>query len=37
MTTISKIRRKLVQLFYPSVKYAEKIGVNFPMGGTSIR
>lgn len=32
MVIIKKIRRKIVQLLYPSVKYAKKIGVNFSIG-----
>ena len=33
MIPIKKIRRKIVQFLYPPVKYATKIGVNFPVGG----
>lgn len=36
MITIKKIRRKIVQLLYPPVKYAKKIGVNFPIGGVHL-
>lgn len=36
MKKIDKIRRKLVQLILSPIKYAKKIGVNFPAGGLHI-
>lgn len=36
MKKISKIKRKLAQLILPPIRYAEKIGVNFPIGGIHI-